>query len=181
MIILFLQPSQSHPRTSSPLSKPKSNTQSTPETSGSKSKTNQSPSAKSVSEDISGEHGSSHASPNTTGSSFPSYSTPKSEVGKQQPSTSARGQHEPETSTILNMLRYVWFIVFARNLLRARALFIPCSVYRQLEALNYNTIWNASRHYLQDERSSLETSNFPLSLQIVKEPEAELAFCFSEL
>ena len=117
-IILFLQPSQSLPRTSSPVSKPKSNSQSTPGTSASKSETNLSPSAKSVSEDISGEQGSMQASPNTTGSSFPSYSTPKSEK-QELPSTSARGQQEPETSTILNMLRYAWFILLTRNLLRA--------------------------------------------------------------
>ncbi len=86
----------------------KPNRQSTP-SSSSKSQTNQSASAKSVSEDISGEKVSTHVSPNTTGSSFPSYGTPKSEDGNQeQPSTSARGQQEPETSTILNMLRYVW-------------------------------------------------------------------------
>ncbi|CAB3984042.1 centrosome-associated 350 isoform X1 [Paramuricea clavata] len=93
------EPSQSHPRTSSPVAKP--NSQSTP-SSSSKSKTNQSASAKSVSEDISGQQG---LSPNTTGSSFPSYATPKSEDGNQeQPSTTARGEQQPETSTILNML-----------------------------------------------------------------------------
>ena len=96
-----VQQSQSHPKTSSPVPKP--NSQSTP-SSSSKSQTNQSASAKSVSEDVSGQQGASQASPNTTGSSFPSYGTP--EDGKQgQPSTNVRG--EQETSTILDILRYV--------------------------------------------------------------------------
>lgn len=95
------QPSQSHPRTSSPVKKP--DTQSTP---SSRSKSKAGHSAKSISEDISGDHGSSHISPNITASSFPSYSTPKSEGDAQERRSVTERTEEP--SSILQLLRYVF-------------------------------------------------------------------------
>ncbi|XP_028411019.1 centrosome-associated protein 350-like isoform X2 [Dendronephthya gigantea] len=94
-------PSQSHPRTSSPVKK--QDTQSTP---SSRSKSKPDHSAKSISEDISGDHGSSHISPNNTASSFPSYSTPKSE-DETQGRRSAAGRGEEEPSSILQLLSTV--------------------------------------------------------------------------
>ena len=61
-------------------------------------------SANSVSEDISEEQGTSHASPTATASPFPSYSATKSERSSQG-AESAQPPSERETSSVHHMLR----------------------------------------------------------------------------